>query len=117
MIRISMSASLPFLLLFFLSTGWLAMVGLGLGGLLLLFTIPVNVTMAQDLVPSSSHGTVSALTMGFAWGMAGLIFVPLEGRIADATSLHVALIGTLIFPVIGFGLTWLLPPDRKQVQA
>lgn len=116
-IRISMSASLPFLLLFFLSTGWLAMLGLGLGGLLLLFTIPVNVTMAQDLVPSSSHGTVSALTMGFAWGMAGLIFVPLEGRIADATSLHVALMGTLIFPVIGFGLTWLLPPDRKQVQA
>ena len=65
--------------------------GCWLGGLVLLFTIPVNVMMAQELVPSQA-GTISALMMGFAWGMAGLIFIPLTGwalgPVLDAPRAH-----------------------------
>ena len=107
-ILISMAGCLPFFALFFFTTGTLSMVGLALTGLLLLFTIPVNVVMAQELVPSQA-GTVSALMMGFAWGMAGLIFIPLIGWAGDQFTLHHALAALGVFPVIGFFLTLKLP--------
>ena len=78
------------------------------GGLILLFTIPVNVVMAQELVPSQT-GTVSALMMGFAWGLAGLVFVPAAGWAGDVFSLHVVLFSLLVFPLIGLLPTRLLP--------
>ncbi len=49
--------------------------------------------------------------MGFAWGTAGLLFVPAVGRIGDAISLHWVLFALLVFPLIGFWCTRLLP-DR-----
>lgn len=104
----SMIGCLPFLALFFLTTGVPAMIGLALAALILLFTLPVNVVMAQELVPSQV-GTVSALMMGFAWGMAGLIFIPLTGFIGDHSSLHLALASLSVFPIIGFFLTLKLP--------
>ncbi len=102
-ILISMAGCVPFLLLFFFRGGVTALVGLGLGGFMLLFTIPVNVVMAQELVPSQA-GTVSALMMGFAWGMAGMIFIPLTGWVSDLFSMHRALLALLAFPVLGFFL-------------
>jgi len=107
-ILISMAACLPFLLLFFLTTGPIALIGLALSGLLLLFTIPVNVVMAQELVPGQA-GTVSALMMGFAWGMAGLIFIPIVGWAGDHFTLHRTLLALSVFPAIGFFLTLKLP--------
>ena len=104
----SMIGSVPFLALFFLTSGVPALLGLALGGLILLFTIPVNVVMAQDLVPSQA-GTVSALMMGFSWGMAGLIFIPLTGWVSDHVSMHSALFSLVAFPVLGFFLTLKLP--------
>jgi len=106
----SMIGSAPFLLLFFWTTGFWSMAGLALGGLVLLFTIPVNVTMGQALAPAQS-ATVSALMMGFAWGTAGMIFIPLVGRLADAAGLHTALLSLLVFPVAGFFLALRLPRD------
>jgi FSR family fosmidomycin resistance protein-like MFS transporter len=107
-ILISMAGCLPFLALFFMASGALSLIGLALGGLMLLFTTPVNVVMAQDLVPSQS-GTISALMMGFAWGMAGLIFIPLVGWAGDHFTLYRALFSLLVFPVIGIFLTFKLP--------
>jgi FSR family fosmidomycin resistance protein-like MFS transporter len=107
-ILISMAGCLPFLALFFLTSGAVSLIGLALTGLLLLFTIPVNVVMAQELVPSQA-GTVSALMMGFAWGMAGLIFIPITGWAADHFTLHRALFALGLFPVIGIFLTLKLP--------
>lgn len=104
----SMVGSVPFLMLFFLAEGVIAIAGLLLGGLILLFTVPVNVVMAQDLVPSQA-GTVSALMMGFAWGSAGLIFIPLTGRMGDLFSLHHALLALVAFPILGFFLSLRLP--------
>lgn len=115
-IQISMIGSLPFLLLFFFARGPLSLVGLALGGLVLLFTIPVNVVMAQELVPSQS-GTVSALMMGFAWGMAGLLFIPLTGWAADYVSLHTALLAQTAIPLIGWLLTFYLPDETRRLSA
>lgn len=100
----SMILSVPALALFFWGSGWVAAIGLALGGLTLLFTIPVNVVMAQQLVPEQA-GTVSALMMGFAWGVAGMIFIPLVGWAGDRWSLHLALSALLLFPLIGAVLT------------
>lgn len=102
-ILISMAGCVPFLLLFFFRGGGTALVGLALGGFMLLFTIPVNVVMAQQLVPSQA-GTVSALMMGFAWGMAGMIFIPLTGWASDLFSMHRTLLALVAFPVLGFFL-------------
>jgi FSR family fosmidomycin resistance protein-like MFS transporter len=113
-IMISMIGSLPLLGLFFLlGTGWLAAAGLALGGLVLLFTIPVNVVMAQDLAPRQA-GTVSALMMGFSWGMAGLLSIPFTGWLADRIGMHTALSSLLVFPVLGFFLATLLPKEARR---
>ncbi len=107
-ILVSMAGCLPFAALFFLTNGVASMIGLALTGLILLFTIPVNVVMAQELVPTQS-GTVSALMMGFAWGMAGLIFIPLTGWAGDHFTLHRALEALCLFPVVGIFLALKLP--------
>jgi FSR family fosmidomycin resistance protein-like MFS transporter len=107
-ILISMLSCIPFLGLFFLTEGAVSLAGLAMAGLTLLFTIPVNVVMAQDLVPGQS-GTISALMMGFAWGTAGMIFIPLTGLVADHFGLQVALGVLAFFPIIGFFLTLKLP--------
>jgi len=106
----SFALSVPFMAVFFLTSSPLGLVSLVLGGLILLFTIPVNVVVAQQLVPSQA-ATVSALLMGFAWGAAGMIFIPATGWLADRTSLHVALSALLIFPVLGWASARYLPED------
>ena len=107
-ILISMAGAVPFLALFFFAQGWVSVLGLLAGGLVLLFTIPVNVVMAQELLPGQA-GTVSALMMGFAWGTAGLLFIPLTGWMADLFSLHTALATLAAFPLLGFLLAFRLP--------
>ncbi len=107
-ITVSMIGSAPFLLLFFFGSGWLSLAALAAGGLVLLFTIPVNVVMAQELVPAQA-GTVSALMMGFAWGTAGLLFIPLTGWMSDLFSMHYALMALTAFPLAGFFLSLRLP--------
>jgi hypothetical protein len=49
--------------------------------------------------------------MGFAWGMAGLIFIPLTGWVSDHTSMNTALSALSLFPVLGFFLTLKLPKN------
>lgn len=107
-ILISMIGSVPFFVLFLLASGAWSIAGLFLGGLVLLFTMPVNIIMAQRLAPTQA-GTVSALMMGFAWGSAGLIFIPLTGWIADTWSMQWAFAVLIAFPALGFLLGLKLP--------
>jgi len=104
----SLIGAVPFLLLFFAASGPLAVVALAFAGFILLSTNPVNIVMAQNLAPGQS-GTISALMMGFAWGMAGMIFIPLAGLLADHFSLHTVLSSLIIFPVLGWLLAFRLP--------
>jgi FSR family fosmidomycin resistance protein-like MFS transporter len=115
-IMLSMLASVPLLLLFFSTTGWIAFAGLMLGGLVLLFTIPVNVIMAQELAPGQT-GTVSALMMGFAWGLPALIFVPLTGWASDRYSMHDVFSVLVLTPLIGFFLARALPRHHRPRHA
>src|SRR5262249_49883705 len=112
----SMIGSVPFLAMFFWGHGVTSMVGLALGGLILLFTVPVNVQMGQDLAPAAA-GTVSALMMGFAWGLGGLIFVPLIGALSDKLTMQTTMSTMVIFPIIGFLLTLKLPETKKHFLA
>lgn len=105
--------SAPLMSVFFLTRAPWGVAFLVAGGLVLLFTIPVNVTVAQRLVPEQA-ATVSALLMGFAWGAAGMLFVPLTGWLADRTSLHAALAALLVFPVMGFWISRKLPEDLSE---
>ena len=74
----------PLMIGAFALSGPLSIVCLGLGGFMLLSTIPVIVAMAQELVPGQTS-TVSALMMGAAWGVGALApqalsnFVPAFG--------------------------------------
>ena len=106
-ISFSMLFSTPFLLAFLMSSGILSYLMLALGGLALLSTLPVNVVMAQDLIPQSAS-VVSALMMGFAWGMGGMT-VALVGKIADVAGLRLALMLVVLLPALGFFLSLLLP--------
>ncbi len=112
-IQASFLGSVPLLsLFFFASNPWLANAGLILGGLILLFTIPVNVVMAQQLAPTQT-GTVSSLMMGASWGMAGLIAIPIVGWVGDQSGLHNALASLLMAPALGFLLTLGLAADHR----
>ena len=116
-ILISMIGSVPFLALFIFTQGIWSTIGLWLGGLILLFTMPVNVVLAQELVPGQA-GTVSALMMGFAWGVAGFVFIPLVGWIADLWSMQIGFAVLTIFPILGYLLGLKLPHDiGTQVSA
>lgn len=105
---VTMIGAVPFLFAFFQLNGVAALFSLAVGGLILLSTNPVNIVMAQNLAPGQS-GTISALMMGFAWGMAGLIFIPMAGAAADHYGLHAVLRTLVIFPLIGFLLAFRLP--------
>jgi FSR family fosmidomycin resistance protein-like MFS transporter len=106
-ISYSMLLATPFLLAFLLLEGVPAYALLAIGGVVLFSTVPVNVVMAQKLIPHSAS-TVSALMMGFAWGVGGLI-VPLFGKMADIAGLHSAFLVVVLLPLTGFVLSLRLP--------
>ena len=89
----------------------MSIVALFFGAFTLLLTIPVFVVMAQQLVPEQA-GTVSSLMMGFAWGMAGVTLIPLTGWAADQTSLHTALWGIALLPLLGLLMATRLPSSK-----
>lgn len=113
-IAYSMLLAAPAGLGFMLTRGPWSIALLALAGLILLFTTPVNVVMAQNLMPRSAS-TVSALMMGFAWGMAGMVCVPMVGRLADAYGLHNALFAVVLLPGLGYLLARRLPSDAPAV--
>ena len=110
-IVLSMLLSVPCFSAFILIHGEISYLWLGLGGLILLSTVPINVVLAQDLIPQNAS-IASALTMGFAWGLGGMI-VPLIGKIADIAGLSVAFLLVISLPLAGFALSLDLPGKRR----
>ncbi len=111
-IALSFGLSLPLFLGFVWTQGALS-VFLGVAATAcLLSTTPINVVLAQKLIPHGAS-TISALMMGFAWGMGGL-FVPVFGRISEATGFHSALVYTALLTVPGLVFSLFLP---KEIEA
>ncbi len=111
MMSLSFIAAFPLFLGFLISDGLWSVLLSSAASVVLLFTGPVNVVMAQRLVPRGAS-TVAALTMGFAWGTAGLL-IPLVGVGIEHLGFHFtyALLAVLTLP--GFVLTLLLPSDDQ----
>lgn len=111
-IALSFVLSLPLFLGFVWADGPLSIL-LGVAATAcLLSTTPVNVVLAQKLIPHGAS-TISALMMGFAWGLGGL-FVPVFGRMSDIAGFHTAFFLTVLLTIPGFVLSLFLP---KEIEA
>ena len=95
----------------FTTSGLLSIVLLGLGGFMLLSTIPVIVAMAQELVPGQTS-TVSALMMGAAWGVGALAPPALNGLV-PAYGFRTVLVFASAFTVVSAVLAYFLPRDES----
>jgi FSR family fosmidomycin resistance protein-like MFS transporter len=100
-------ASVPFLLVGQLTSGWTLTALISIGGFLLQSTLPVNVTFGQQIAPVSA-ATVSSLMMGFAWGV-GSLLAPVVGILGDTLGLNVALSITAVVPLLAAAFALPLP--------
>jgi len=80
---------------------------LGLAGLFLLSSIPINIVLAQGISPERA-GLMSSIAMGFGWGTGGILLT-LLGAVADHFGLHAALQGLALLTLLGIFLIHLLP--------
>lgn len=111
-LALSMLGSVPFLIGFLYTGGIVSTVLCTVGGGILLLSSPVNVAMAQQLVPMGA-GTVSALMMGFAWGVGGLL-IPAFGVLSDWFTLQIAFLMVILLALPGYLLALTLPEERKS---
>ncbi len=116
--RVSMVSVLlatPILLAGFLTQGALSYTLIMFGGLCLNLPLPISVVMAQRLVPGGAS-TVSALVMGFAWGL-GAMLAPLVGKISEGLGLTKALLIVALWPLASALLFWRYPKDEIRARA
>ena len=110
MLAFSFIAALPLFLGFLMTDGfWSVLLG-SAGSAVLLFSSPLNIVMAQKLMPRAAS-TIAALTMGFAWGTAGL-FIPLVGSSIESFGFHSTFTALVLLALPGFFLTLFLPADH-----
>jgi FSR family fosmidomycin resistance protein-like MFS transporter len=82
-----------------------------LGTMALMSVIAVNVTQAQELAPSHTS-TVSAMLMGFVWGV-GSLTVPVVGPLAATLGFRPVLLVMAIGPLLTGCLALMLRDGRK----
>ena len=113
-LAISLILSAPLLWVFISrQSGW-GFLALALGGMAMYLSAPINVAMAQEIMPRRSS-LVSSLVTGMAWGMAGLSLT-LIGAIADRVGLVQTLTGVLGLSLVGLVAVWLLPRQEPLVR-
>jgi FSR family fosmidomycin resistance protein-like MFS transporter len=100
----------PLMMGAFATTGALSLICLGLGGFMLLATIPVIVSMAQELVPGQTS-TVSALMMGAAWGVGALSPQALS-KLEPSLGYRNVLIVASAISMISAALAYFLPREE-----
>lgn len=101
----------PLMIGAFLTSGVVSLILLGLGGFVLLSTIPVNVAMAQELVPEQTS-TVSALMMGAAWGVGAFAPQALKGM-AQSYGFRYALVFASAATLLSAVCAYFLPREEK----
>jgi hypothetical protein len=109
MMSFSFIAAFPLFLGFLFSDGFWSVFFSGAASAVLLFTSPVNIVMAQRFIPRGAS-TVAALTMGFAWGTAGLL-IPLVGSGIEHLGFEFTFVILALLTLPGFVLTLFLPAD------
>ncbi|MGQ9608199.1 MAG: MFS transporter [bacterium] len=108
---ITMMISAPLLLALVYTRGITFIIFLVLSGLMLSFSNPANVAIAQELIPQGAS-TASSLMMGVSWGIAAILAM-FFGIIADLFGGNVApAMGfSAILPVLSSILVFILPSD------
>ena len=107
---VSHGLATPSLYLLLLLPGNWVYVSAFLSGFFLMATLPLGVTMAQEIAPKGKS-MVSSLMMGLAWGTGGMM-APLAGKLADLFSIGPVLSCLAILPLLTLGLIAMLP-ERK----
>jgi len=102
----------PLMIAAFMTSGLTSIVLLGLGGFVLLSTLPVNVVMAQELVPGQTS-TVSALMMGAAWGVGALV-PPVFNSLAPGYSFRTKLIFASSTTLLSAAFAYFLPREESN---
>ena len=112
-------ASVPFLLVAQLTSGWMLTFLVCIGGFFLQSTLPINVTFGQQLAPVSA-ATVSSLMMGFAWGV-GSLLAPFVGLLGDRLGLQTTLAITAVVPlfaaIVAVPLPRVVPKETPALPA
>ncbi|MCS7078548.1 MAG: MFS transporter [Chloracidobacterium sp.] len=103
----------PLLAAAFLAPAHWTPVLLAVGGFALGATIPVNVAMAQELVPQRT-ATVSALMMGFAWGVGSLAPRACEPLTAIVGGYHGVIVGAAALTTVSTALVVWLPNEGQR---
>jgi FSR family fosmidomycin resistance protein-like MFS transporter len=102
----------PLMIAAFLTSGPMSIVLLGLGGFMLLSTLPVNVAMAQELAPGRTS-TVSALMMGAAWGV-GALAPPLLDNLVQVYGFRLVLASASAATMLSAVLAYFLPRNEPR---
>ena len=100
----------PLMIAAFATNGAVSIICLGLGGFMLLSTIPVIVAMAQELVPGQTS-TVSALMMGAAWGVGALSPQALSNLVPALGFRNVLIVASAI-SMVAAALAYFLPREE-----
>ena len=87
--------------------------GVAVAGFFVLATMPLGVTLAQELAPGG-RSMVSSLMMGLAYGLGGAV-APLVGKLADLYSVADVLWGVAFIPLITVPLILLFPGRTSEV--
>jgi len=95
----------------FTSGPWLYLM-IFLAGFFIMATLPLGVTMGQELAPKG-RSMVASLMMGFAFGLGGTM-TPVAGALADAFSIRSVLAGVAVIPALLVGLVYFLPEFREK---
>jgi len=102
----------PSLYLLLLLPGDWAYVSAFLAGFFVMASLPLGVTMAQEIAPKGKS-MVSSLMMGLAWGVGGMM-TPLAGKMADLFSIRPVLGVLAAVPLLTCGLIALLPEKASS---
>jgi len=105
LVPIPMCIALPYVTLF------MVIILLVLIGFFIMLSFSVTVVYAQELVPSKI-GTMSGLTVGFAFGM-GAIGAVVIGVLMDKIGIYTTMVVISFLPLIGLVGLW-LPRDQKS---
>lgn len=102
----------PALLLMLSLSGAWVYGGVFLAGFMVLATLPLGVTLAQELAPGG-RSMVSSLMMGLAYGLGGAL-APLIGKLADLYSVAGVLKAVSFTPLAAIPLILMFPREGRR---
>jgi FSR family fosmidomycin resistance protein-like MFS transporter len=101
----------PALLVLLSLSGVSVYLGVFAAGFFVLATLPLGVTMAQELAPGG-RSMVSSLMMGLAFGLGGAT-APIVGKLADLYSVSDVLWGIALIPMLTLPIIIFFPNVKR----